>query len=63
MKGLRARVAAGYGISTISAITLLMSDALGQATPDSAFVIPEPSILPLLGAGVAMAWLFSKRRK
>ncbi len=50
MKGLRARVHACFGVRGALVITLLMSSALGQAQPDPVQV-PEPSILPLLGAG------------
>jgi hypothetical protein len=44
---------------SVAAISLLWASALGQATPDVA--IPEPSILPLLGAGIIA--LFILRRK
>jgi len=48
MKSLRARVRAGVGI--VIGITMLMSQALGQATPDRE--LPEPSVLTLWGAGI-----------
>ena len=51
MKGLRARVHACFGARGALGITLLMSSALGQAVPDPVLPVPEPSILPLLGAG------------
>ncbi|MCB1753166.1 MAG: PEP-CTERM sorting domain-containing protein [Gammaproteobacteria bacterium] len=62
MKGLRARVGGCFSLDSVAAITLLWASALGQATPDSA-TVPEPSVLPLLGAGVIAAWLVSRRRK
>ncbi|MCP4287234.1 MAG: PEP-CTERM sorting domain-containing protein [Gammaproteobacteria bacterium] len=34
---------------------------MGQATPD--VDVPEPSMLPLLGAGIFALWLVSKRKK
>ncbi len=61
MKGLRARVNGCFKLDSVAAITLLWASALGQATPDE--TIPEPSVLPLLGAGAFAFWLFSKRRK
>jgi len=61
MKSLRARVNAGYIVRSGAAITMLWAAALGQATPDT--TIPEPSILPLLGAGVIALYLFRQRKK
>ncbi len=61
MKSLRARVNAGYIVRSGAAITMLWAAALGQATPDAQ--IPEPSILPLLGAGVIALYLFRRRKK
>jgi len=62
MKGLRARVGGCFKLDSVAAITLLWASALGQATPDTV-PIPEPSVLPLLGAGVFALWLISKRKK
>jgi hypothetical protein len=61
MKSLRARVNAGYIVRSGAAITMLWAAALGQATPD-ANDIPEPSILPLLGAGIIALYLFRRRK-
>ena len=60
MKSLRARVNAGYGMRLVAAISLLWAAALGQATPDE--VIPEPSILVLLGAGVIALFILRHRK-
>ena len=62
MKGLRARVGACFKLDSVAAITLLWASALGQATPDVTSV-PEPSVIPLLGAGALALWLVSKRNK
>ncbi len=59
MKSLRARVNSCFDMRSVAAISLLWASALGQATPD--VQIPEPSILPLLGAGIIA--LFILRRK
>ena len=61
MKSLRARVNASQGMRTGAAITMLWAAALGQATPD--VVVPEPSILPLLGAGIIAMYLLRRRKK
>ena len=61
MRSLRARVNGCFSIRSVAAISLLWASALGQATPDSV-TIPEPSILPLLGAGV-IALLILRRKK
>ena len=60
MKSLRARVNSCFDMRSVAAISLLWASALGQATPD--VQIPEPSILPLLGAGI-IALLILRRRK
>jgi hypothetical protein len=62
MKSLRARVNAGYSMRSVAAITMLWAAALGQATPDVTQV-PEPSILPLLGAGVIALFILLRRKK
>jgi len=61
MKSLRARVNAGYGMRLVAAISLLWAAALGQATPDEV-TIPEPSILPLLGAGIIVLFILRRRK-
>ena len=61
MKSLRARVNASLNMRSVAAISLLWAAALGQATPDVA-TIPEPSILPLLGAGVIVMFLLRHRK-
>ena len=64
MKGLRARVSACFKLDSVAAITLLWASALGQATPDAEVTpVPEPGMIPLLGAGVFALWLVSKRNK
>jgi hypothetical protein len=64
MKALQAKVKACFGMRSVTAITLtlLMSKALGQATPDPVVDVPEPGILSLLGIGV-LALVFMRRRK
>jgi hypothetical protein len=61
MKSLRARVGASIGMRGVTGITMLMSSALGQATPDTP--LPEPSILPLLGAGVIALVVLRRLKK
>ena len=61
MKSLKARVNASLNMRTGAAISLLWAAALGQATPDAPMV-PEPSILPLLGAGVIAMFLLRRRK-
>ena len=61
MKSLRARVNAGYSMRSVAAITLLWAAAPGQATPDAA-QIPEPGILPLLGAGIIALFILRRRK-
>ncbi len=64
MKSLRARVNAGYIMRSGAAITMLWAAALGQATPDEPpEIIPEPSILPLLGAGIVALFILRRRKK
>lgn len=59
MKSLRARVTASQSMRTGAAITMLWAAALGQATPDE---VPEPSILPLLLAGVVAMFLLRRKK-
>jgi hypothetical protein len=60
MKSLRARVNSCFDMRSVAAISLLWASALGQATPDE--VIPEPSILPLLGAGIIALFILRRRK-
>lgn len=60
MKSLKARVGASIGMG-MATITMLMSNALGQASPDPVR-IPEPSILPLLGIGLIAALILRLRK-
>jgi len=62
MKSLRARVNASQSMRMGAAITMLWAAALGQATPDVT-IVPEPSILPLLGAGVIALYILRRRKK
>ena len=59
MKSLKARINASLNMRTGAAISLLWAAALGQATPDE---VPEPSILPLLGAGIIVMFLLRRRK-
>jgi hypothetical protein len=61
MKSLRARVTASQSMRTGAAITMLWAAALGQATPDEQN-IPEPSVLPLLLAGVVVMLLLRRKK-
>ena len=61
MKSLRARVNASLSMRSGAVIAMLWAAALGQATPDSA-TIPEPSILPLLGAGIIALFILRRRK-
>ena len=61
MKSLRARVNASLSLRTGAAIAMLWAAALGQATPD-ATQAPEPSMLPLLGAGIIVMFLLRRRK-
>ncbi len=62
MKGLRARVSAGYTLRGLGAITLLWCAALGQATPDASTVsVDTPGVIALLAAGSLAAWLVRRR--
>ena len=60
MKSLRARVNASLTLRTGAAIAMLWAAALGQATPD--VNVPEPSMLPLLGAGFIVMFLLRRRK-
>ncbi len=60
MKSLRARVNSCFDMRSVAAISLLWASALGQATPD--VQIPEPSILPLLGAGIIALFILRRRK-
>ena len=62
MKSLRARVNASLSLRTGAAMALLWAAALGQATPDGSYQVPEPSILPLLGAGFIVMFLLRRRK-
>ena len=61
MKSLRARVNASLSMRSGAAIALLWAAALGQATPD-AIMVPEPSVLPLLGVGLIAMFLLRRRK-
>ena len=61
MKSLRARVNASLSMRSGAAIAMLWAAALGQATPDVTMV-PEPSILPLLGVGLIVMFLLRRRK-
>jgi hypothetical protein len=60
MKSLRARVNSCFDMRSVAAISLLWASALGQATPD--VPVPEPSILPLLGAGIIALYILRRRK-
>jgi len=63
MKGLRARVNAGYGLRHLGAISLLWCAALGQATPDAtAQTVDAPGMMLLLLGGAIAGWLVKRRR-
>jgi len=63
MKGLRARVNAGYGLRQLGAISLLWCAALGQATPDAPITpVDTPGVMLLLLGGVIAGWLVKRRR-
>ena len=59
MKSLRARDNASLSLRTGAAIAMLWAAALGQATPDENNV-PQPSMLPLLGAGIIVMFLLRR---
>ena len=61
MKSLKARVNASLSMRSGAAIAMLWAAALGQATPDVTMV-PEPSILPLLGVGLIVMFLLRRRK-
>jgi hypothetical protein len=61
MKSLRARVNSCFDMRSVAAISLLWASALGQATPDEV-TVPEPSILPLLGAGIIALFILRRRK-
>jgi hypothetical protein len=66
LKSLRARVRGCIVSGSALGIAMQMSSALGQACPDPVGAcpvpVPEPSILPLFGAG-AIALLVVRRLK
>ncbi len=65
MKSLRRRVKGRFSLGFCSMIGIAMtwSIALGQATPDTAVAVPEPSTLSLLAGPIAMVLIAWRRAK
>jgi hypothetical protein len=64
MKSLARRIkgALSLGFCTMIGISMTWSIALGQSTPDTAILVPEPATLPLVAGAVALVLLARRRR-
>lgn len=65
MKALARRLKGVFGFALCTSIGIAMtwSQALGQSTPDSVVILPEPSSLIAMATGAAIVAFVSARRR